>query len=84
MSERVMLQGLLAEKRLKIKELVIKANALVANLHTQTFPFIALEDLSVDQISSQARDLEKTVRIILQIKNEIRKIEKELGIENDG
>ena len=84
MSERVMLQGLLAEKRLKLRELVTKADALVANLHIQASPYLPVVDLVVDQISSQAKDLERCVYKIRELSKEIKALEKELGIESDG
>lgn len=83
MSERVMLQGILAEKRLEIKKLIAHANAIVSSIHTQCSPFLPLDDLPVDQIAEQAIVLEKIMRNIGHIKPEIRKLERELGIEED-
>lgn len=82
--DRVMLQGLLAEKRLKLKELVTKANALVANIHIQASPYLPVANLVVDQITSQAKDLEQCVYKIRALSSEIRALEEELGIESNG
>lgn len=84
MSDRVMVQGLLAEKRLKLRELVTRADALVANLHTQASPYLPVAELLVDQITSQAKDLERCVYKIRELSKEIKALEKELGIETNG
>lgn len=83
MNERVMLQGLLAEKEMELKKLAVQADAIVVNIHTQCSPFVDLEDLPVEQISSQAVDLERILRVILRLKDESQKIKKELGIKDD-
>jgi len=83
MSERIMLQGMLVEKRLEIKKLITRANALVSSIHTQCSPFLSLDDLPVDQIVEQAIVLEKNLRNIRRLREEIRKLEKELGIESE-
>lgn len=81
MTDRMMLQGLLAEKRLKLKELVTRADAMVRNIHTECNPFLPVAHLVVDQIRSQARDLERCVYRIRELSKEIEALEEELGIE---
>ena len=84
MSERIMLQGMLAEKRLKLKELVTRADALVVNIHMQCSPRLDVDKLAFDQIASQAKDLERLGYQIRKFQDEIRDLEKDLGIETDG
>jgi hypothetical protein len=84
MSYRTQIQGLLAEKKLKLKELVTRANALVTNLHMQCSPYVPIETLVVDQIRAQAEDLEKHVLAIRELNREICALQKELGADRDG
>jgi len=83
MSERIQLQGMLAEKRLKLKELVNRADALVRGIHTQCNPFLPVAELLVDQISSQGNDLKRLVHKIGHLAQDIRALQDELGIEDD-
>lgn len=81
---RLQLQGLLTEKRLTLKRLVTRADALVANLHMQCNPHLPVYELYIDQIVSQVRDLEKAILEIRQLRQDIRALEADLGIESNG
>jgi len=84
MNERVMFEGMRAEKRRSLRDLVTRANGLVSAIHIQTHPFLKVEELRVDQIASQARDLEKHVYKIRALMDEIAALNRELGEDEDG
>ena len=83
MSERTMLQGMLAEKRLKLKELITRADALVVNIHMQCSPRLDVDKLAFDQIASQAKDLEHLGYQIRKLQNDVEDLKKDLGMETD-
>lgn len=81
MSDRVMLQGLWAQNKLKLQGMVVRAQALVRGIHTLANPFLPITDLHADEIASQARDLEKLSAEIKDLTEKIRELETELGID---
>lgn len=81
MSQRHLNLGILAEKRGQLTELATRADALVASLNMQANPYLPIYELNVDQIASQAKELEETVYRIRELHLAIESLEKELGIK---
>jgi hypothetical protein len=83
MSNRILLQGMLAEKQLKLRDYVTRADGLVSSLHMQCNPYLAVHELAVDEIRSQARDLERSVLRIRDLMHEVKELKKELGLDEE-
>jgi hypothetical protein len=84
MSYRLQLEGLLGEKRLKLKELVIQADAEVRDIHFAASPHIPVQNIDADGILARAQNLKKYIDQIKKVAEEIEKIEADLGKESDG
>lgn len=84
MNGRVNLQGMLAQKGLEHTKLTIQAQGLVRAIYTQCTPFESLIKLPVEEIASQAKDLNRLVHKIRKLEKEIKDLQEELGIEDDG
>lgn len=83
MSYRLQLQGLRAEKRLKLKGLAVLADALVADIHVAANPHIPVQRVDAEGILARAQDLKKNVDQIRKLTAEIMEIEEELGVEKE-
>jgi dynactin complex subunit len=83
MSERVRLQGMLAEKALELQQELTRANALVRDLYGRCNPFRKVWELPVDEIVSQAKDLARSVKELQKLRAKVRALQKELGIETE-
>lgn len=83
MNYRLQLQGMLAERRIELKGLAIRAMTLRENIHVQCNPHLPIEDIPMDKIEAQAEDLKRLVRRIRKVKEEMRTIQADLGEVNE-
>lgn len=81
MNERLKYQGRLAEKRLEAKKLKLRIEGMVSSLRIQLDPFESIEDLKAHLIAGQAVDLSEYHTMYVEILEDIRNLEKELGIK---
>lgn len=81
MNETLKYRGRLAEKRLEAKKLKLRIEGMIDSLRTQLDPFEDLKNIKARLIAGQAVDLSEYHTMYLSILSDIRKIEKEIGIE---
>lgn len=84
MSYRHQLELQLATKRLELKRLTNDADSLVVALHMEISPHMPVQDLHDEQIEAGTKGLISRIKRIRELKEEIRKLEEDLGIESDG
>ena len=77
--ERVRLRGILAEKKIALKDLKIKADGLVISLRMNLDPYKDIAELPAEIIASQANELANTILMAKELAREIKKMEDELG-----
>jgi len=80
MSYRLQLEGMRAEKQARLKELILRADAVVVELHMHANPHLPVDQLPVEKLRFWAEDLKRYVREIQALRDEIRTIERELGV----
>ena len=81
MNERLKYQGRLAEKRLELKKLKLRIEGMIDSIRTHLDPFEKIENLKARLIAGQAVDLSEYHTMYIETLEDIRKIEKELGVK---
>lgn len=82
MSLRLMNEGLLSEKRLALKNLIVRADALVVSAQMQLSPYSSVQDLPINQIFAQVKDLKGYIAQIQDLEKEVRDLKRDLGVED--
>ena len=81
MSERLKFQGRLAEKELEAKTLKLRIDGMIASIRSQLDPFENIENLKSRLIAGQAVDLSEYHTMYMETIDEIRLLNKELGMK---
>ena len=75
--ERKINLGMLTKKQGRMKEIVERANSLVVNVH----PHIPIDRVNSERLLVNTKDLHKLVTEIKALRDEIRDLEEDLGVD---
>ena len=79
--ERDMKLGMLTKKQDRMKEIVERANSLVVNVHMESNPHIPIDRVNSKRLLVNTKDLDKLVTEIQTLRDEIRDLDEDLGID---
>ena len=79
--ERKINLGMLKKKQDRMKEIVERANSLVVNVHMESNPHIPIDRVNSKRLLVNTKDLDKLVTEINTLRDEIRDLDEDLGID---